>query len=560
MSSSLASSYPVPTTKSKPGAGHSTARSRSAAPVYHTLRGWTPPSNALPPVFPMQEFDTSRAERTTIGHGYAFAQLFGHICRFSYERDAWYIYDSRTWVRDNGELMSRLRLEARGRYLDDAEALRRTAQQTPDDDTRAARLDAAKKFAGHVHATLGTPKALAMMVDAAKATMAPHGKLLDLSVRENAFDTHPHLLNCQNCVVDLRTGVPRPHDPALMLSKLAPVVYIADAQAPRFLQAIRRIMGGDMRRVRYLQRVLGYLLTGESRERKVIVFYGKTGSNGKSTISNILIRLVGQDFASGLPVSTLLAKRFGSDEIDVGLTSINGKRVVVAVEPNKGARFNTGVVKSLSGNDEAGVQARRPHQRELESVRPGAKILLLTNHLPLWEDDQAFNERFLIVPFDEVFRGKDEHQDLARELVEEEGPGILAWLVEGARLYYEHGLDVPSDIVEDGEARRLEDDLMGRWFADCCTLDAMAAAPVTQLYESYVWHLREVLRAPAADIVSLKAFSPALDRWSVSRERKRENGENAKMRVRGIRLRVGAGGEVLDAGEDEAAASDATHK
>ena len=333
-----------------------------------------------------------------------------------------------------------------------------------------------------------------------------------------------------------------PHDPGLMLSELAPITLVPGAQAPRFQKAVSDMMRGDAERVAFLQRVLGYLITGEWRERKVVVFLGLGGSNGKSTIANIVKRVLGGHFISGLPLSTILERRFGADEIDVGLTSMNGKRVVIAVEPNRNTRFNTGMVKALSGGDEAGPMARRPHQRELETVTPGAKMLLLTNHVPSWQDDQSFNERFLLVPFQEQFRGSAERKDL---LLAAESPDILYWLVEGARLYYRDGLQVPEDIATDTSELHSDASPSDSWFRNSCVTDTNAVSSVMELYESYKWHLCDVLRTPVGEVQSLKAFSQSLGAWKGTRFRGRLPGSsNPVTLVRGIRLLVGAGGQV----------------
>lgn len=510
---------------------------------------WAPPSVAVDPAFPMREFDTWKAERNTLGHGFAFAQLFGHVCRYSYGEQCWYVYDGRVWIRDDGRIMDELRRAARERYVADVARYRRLLRHSEDDyrvGEAGQASDDASRFAHHVQSALSTPKALAMMVDAARTTSV-QGRVVSQAVDVAAFDNHRHLLSTLNCVLDLRNGVAMAHDPTLMLTKLAPIVYDPAAVAPRFMKAVLQIMGGDLARVAFLQRVFGYLMTEEARERKVVVFLGLRGSNGKTTLANILTRLLGTQFVSSLPVATLLEKRFGADEIDVGLTSINGKRVVIAVEPNANARFNSGVIKALAGNDLAGPAARRPHQRELEAIKPGAKILLLTNHVPHWEDDKTFNERFLLVPFEQEFRGEAERRNLGEELVGAEGPGILNWMLDGARLYYERGLEVPGDIADDTAELRLEGNLLEGWFQACCVADPEAMASVTELHESYQWHLTEVLKAPANDVLSMKAFSPKLNNWKVKRSRGRwRDSTYAMSLVRGIRLKVRAGGLAED--------------
>lgn len=547
MSSSSAQNYPeIPAARNPdfPGRPHLVA----LADGYDCEATWTPPVTAVAPNFPTHPFDTWTAERNTLGHGVAFAQLFGHICRFSYSLGRWFVYDGRVWLLDDGSKMGELRQRARMRFQEDVDRYRRVVRKSQGADDEDASDTASKdvaRFASHVRETLSTPKALALMVDAA-VTTGHRGKIESLAVDTEGFDTHRHLLNTLNCVLDLRTGVARPHDPEFMLTKLAPVVYVPTAQAPRFVQTVSEIMGGDPERVAFLQRVLGYLITGESRERKVVVFLGRSGSNGKTTISNILTQVLGTELVITLPGSTLVEKGYGGGEIDVGLASINGNRVVIALEPKERTRFDTGVVKALTGGDIAGPMARRPHQRELQAVKPGAKILMLTNHVPSWENDQAFNERFLLVPFEEQFRDGAEHKDLALELFSQESSGILNWLVEGARRYYECGLEIPKDIELDTAELRLEGDPAEAWFQSCCSMDIGSKASVSALYDSYRWHVTEVLGKPAAEVASLTAFSQSLSKWKGKRVRERVAGSpNPIAMVHGIRLLVGVGGQAL---------------
>ena len=518
------------------------------------LCGWTPPMHAVPPMFTMQDFDTWKAEWNTLGHGFVFQQLFGHIARFSYEQDAWYVYDGRSWVRDRGDQIVMLSRLARERFVSDAKRLGREAEELLgathfEEQQRESARSVALKFKDHVGKTLSTPKALATMVDAAKVAAPSAGDPISLAIDVGSLDRRPELLCVENGVVNLRTGGAMPHDPELQLSRIAPIVYRPGAEAPRFMKFLLDIMGGDRSRVQFLLRVLGYLLTGESRERKIVVFHGANGDNGKTTLTNILRALLGSALVGTLPVAALLAKRFGADEIDVGLASIDGRRVVVALEPNAGSRFNTGIVKALAGNDRDGIAARTPYQRTLTNIRTGAKVLMVTNHLPVWENDEPFNNRFLVVPFTKSFKGQAADRHLEEILLAEEADGIFALLVQGARDYYARGLRIPSEITEAAQASHRDADTLGTWFDACCTPEQGAVASVTELFESYAWHARHVQQAGDDAMLSLKAFSAALDRYQVSRARRHHAGSaNAISVAAGIRLRVGEGGEVLDRG------------
>ncbi len=129
------------------------------------------------------------------------------------------------------------------------------------------------------------------------------------------LDRDPWLLSLENGTIDLKTGQLRAHCREDLISKLIPLKYDTSAQCPRFMQFIYRIMGDGPdafadakeradRLVQYLQRLLGCAATGKA-EKVLVIFYGRLGNNGKTTLLTTISRAL--ETVSTAPRSTLTA-------------------------------------------------------------------------------------------------------------------------------------------------------------------------------------------------------------------------------------------------------------
>ena len=122
------------------------------------------------------------------------------------------------------------------------------------------------------------------------------------------LDRDPWVLNVGNGTLDLRTGKLRTHDRADLLTRLVPVPYYAVATCPIWLAFLDRIMAGNEQLISFLQRAIGYTLTGSSRERVLFMLHG-SGANGKSTLVETIAALLG-DYARSTRAETLLVKHY----------------------------------------------------------------------------------------------------------------------------------------------------------------------------------------------------------------------------------------------------------
>jgi putative DNA primase/helicase len=231
------------------------------------------------------------------------------------------------------------------------------------------------------------------------------------------------------------------------------------ASRPLFDRFLERIMPDEDMRA-FLQRILGYCLTGSTREHKLFLFYG-TGRNGKSTLINV-VRTVMGDYAMGSPVATFLAKREGNSgsEASPDLARLPGARMVTAAEPPEGARLDESKVKEVTGGDPMTV--RHLNQGFFE-FRPAFKAIIATNHRPtIRGTDWGIWSRINLVPFTVQIPEDEIDRSLERKLTEE-AEGILQWMLTGAEDWFNGGLRPPEKAIAAVEAYRADEDPVGEF-------------------------------------------------------------------------------------------------
>ena len=344
----------------------------------------------------------------------------------------------------------------------------------------------------------------------------------DLIADPKDFDTDPWLLNCLNGVLDLRTGELRPHEPALKITKLCPVAYNPDAQAPTWERFLDKIFLNDTELISYVKRACGYSITGDVREDKLFVCWG-TGANGKSTMLQTLRRALG-DYAGAIAPAVIVTK--GRDTHPTAVADLHGLRFAIAIETEEDQRLAEAQVKALTGRD--AIKARFVH-RDYFEFNPNAKIWLATNHRPLIRDSSpAIWRRIALIPFRAFFPPERQDKTLGEKLWRER-EGILAWLVQGCLDWQRHGLGECSAVAEATEIYRSEMDALQGWLEERCVPDPRAVTPFKDLYDDYVNWCSETDQEP----LGKRAFANRLTEKGF--ETARVKGE-AKAR-RGLRLR-----------------------
>ena len=300
----------------------------------------------------------------------------------------------------------------------------------------------------------------------------------ELPVRPAELDADQWALNVPNGTLDLRSGELRPHRREDRLTKLAGAAYDPDAQCPTWLAVLDKIMGGSAGLIRFLQRAIGYALTGDTREQVLFILYG-TGQNGKSTLLETLAALLG-DYAQTAEFSTFLAR--DRDTVRNDLADLFGARFVSAVEAEGGRRLAEALIKSLTGGDT--IKARFLFQ-EYFRFRPTFKLFLAANQKPVIRGtDIGIWRRIRLIPFTVQIPEPEQDKALPEKL-RAELAGILAWSLRGCLDWQRHGFDVPDEVKEATDGYRAEMDVLGDFLAERCALEPAGWATTRDLYKAY---------------------------------------------------------------------------
>ena len=238
-------------------------------------------------------------------------------------------------------------------------------------------------------------------------------------------------------------------------------------------------MAGNADLIEFLQRAIGYSLTGDTSERAFLILHG-AGRNGKSTLLETVRAVLGPDYADRTRTETLLAKKEG--EIPNDVAKLRGLRFVTASEADEGRRLAEATIKDLTGGDAISARFMRA---EWFSFLPQFKLWLGTNHRPVIRGtDNAVWDRIRLVPFDVRIPEAEQDKHLRDKLLAE-APGILAWAVEGCRSWRQDGLGAPREVREATAGYRGEMDVLGAFLDDCCIVDPNAHAAAKDLYAAY---------------------------------------------------------------------------
>jgi putative DNA primase/helicase len=299
-------------------------------------------------------------------------------------------------------------------------------------------------------------------------------------VDDNKLDADPWLLNTTNGTIDLRTGDCEDHDPRDLLTKLAPVAANRAAKFPQFRKFLKHITGGDRALMKYVKICAGYSLTGSTQEQVFFFCYGKSGSNGESTLVNLLRDMLG-DYSRHTPTNTLLTNKYDNN-IPSDLARLAGVRMVTAIEANFDRQLDEAKLKSMTGGEP--ITARFMRQDYFE-FNPAFKLWLVANDMPrVRGTDTAFWRRVRVIPFEIQIPESEKDPELPAKL-REEFPGILAWAVRGCKEWQANGLIEPP-AVERASGRWLEAaDHLKRFVAECLIVDPENRLPSSMLLNQY---------------------------------------------------------------------------
>lgn len=407
--------------------------------------------------FDVAPTDTKKIGKfTDLGNGEYFAAYYEGKVKYCTQMDKWLIWDKTRWVIDGANQIMVLAGKCVRSMYDHISRM--------DDD------DLKKKLFNHAMKSEDVRK-LKAMITVAKGYMP-------VSVDE--LDQDPWLLNSPTGIIDLKTGQLLPHDPEKNMTKIITARYDPLATCPVFEGFIHSVFDGNKNIIGFMQRFLGYCLTGDTREQQFIIAFGD-GRNGKGTLLNLIQEILA-DYAKATPTDVLYSKKFDKASNDVA--RLAGARFVLASEGEKGKKFDEPLIKKMTGQD---LLAARFLYKETFEFMPQFKLCMMTNDKPVAsEDDAALWARIQLVPFIKKFEGKTQDKTLKYRLRDtQELSGILQWLIAGCLEWQRSGLNPPEEVVSATREYRSENDKLKDWMDDCCVVNENVVSFPKELYRSF---------------------------------------------------------------------------
>ena len=424
----------------------------------------------------MDPWQDGRYGNSDIGDGFLFADFYRESARFVSERKCWYVFDGRAWREDPGALKA---MELCKRL---AMLLRLLAAEVSDISWQ----DACMKRALRWHSRR---KRETVLKDASGVHC--------LGMAD--FDRDPYLFNCLNGTLDLKTRQFRAHRPGDLLTMLSGVAYDPGADSARWAQFVQEVMGaaetGDLvtdadaaadawEKGVYLQKALGYALTGDTRYECLFILHGATTRNGKGTAMETFLRLMGDYGRTARPESIGARFQLNSSGPNEDVARLNGARFVNISEPDRKLVLSASLVKTLTGNDT--ITARYLHENSFE-YRPRFKMFINTNYLPQVTDLTLFlSGRVKTIPFNRHFDIQEQDRGLKDLFARpEQLSGILNWCLEGLEMLEKEGMDEPEAVRAATKNYARSNDKMSLFMEECLERAPGERTRTSDIYRRY---------------------------------------------------------------------------
>lgn len=371
---------------------------------------------------------------TDCGNAERLVEQHGEGIRFCREMKSWLVWDGCRWVANCGAAVElakktvrslhheRNQIVSHAERCDGWEILRQRADALTRWEMRS---ESAARITAMLHLAKSDPR---------------------VSVSSQNLDRNSWVLNVPNGTVDLRYARLREHRPEELLTKIAGAEYRADAKCPRWKQFLGEVFEPHPDLIPFVQRAVGYTLTGDARCECVFVLVG-SGRNGKSTLIGVLDELLGE-YAGIAEIETFLTSR--GNPLREDIADMRGRRLVSAQEPSMTGALAEATLKWLSGGDR--LRARRLYEHTQE-FHPSHKLWLAVNRLPtIRSDDRAARARLRVIPFDVSFERRPDRE--LKSQLSSELSGILRWALEGCLHWRREGLNPPPIVMDVAQLER----------------------------------------------------------------------------------------------------------
>jgi putative DNA primase/helicase len=436
---------------------------------------------------PDSEFIMRCLRENELGDGNLFKHLYREDFVFNKAADCWMSWEGHHWTVDT---------------MDNALASVEGVAQVFQDEARKISKEIykleSKEDGGGVGKLKAQRKSMNKRVAALRSSSRrkncltfAHTSQNALAIRGDEIDQKPWLIACKNGVLNLRTGELEPGRHRDMLLKASPVEWKGiDAPCETWEKSILEIFSGSQPLVECFQRVCGYAMVGKVLQSILVVMTGR-GRNGKSLIVETLAKVLGP-LSGAIPSEMLLDQfRASSAGPSPDIMSLRGLRMAFASETDDGCKISPSRVKWLTGNDT--ITGRNPHDKHPVQFKPSHTLFLLTNHKPhAPAEDFAFWERIVLFPFDLSFVDREPRNEnecradpnLARKL-EDELPGILAWMVRGCLSWQVQGVAPPAAVKDAVKDYQRKEDSIADFIDECCIVGEEFSVGATAVFQAF---------------------------------------------------------------------------
>ena len=314
------------------------------------------------------------------------------------------------------------------------------------------------------------------------------------------------LFNFDNGTVDLRTGEFREQQRQDLFNQKSPVIYDPEAECPTWLGFLNKIFAGNNNLIDFLQRTIGYAMTGQTSEQSMFILYG-SGANGKSTLCDVLNCGMGS-YGMVTPASTLMAK--GNNSIPNDVARLQGVRFVTSAETDDNRRFAEATIKQLTGDKKVSARFMRGEYFEFTPI---LKLFLSTNHKPqIKGTDNGIWRRVKLIPFTVTIPPEEQDHHLYEKLIAEL-PGIMRWAIQGCMSWQKEGLNTPSEVQTATNEYRSEMDVLRQFLDEECVTDARSQVSAKEIYSRYtIWCEENGERAESQRKFGQRLFERGFDR------------------------------------------------
>jgi P4 family phage/plasmid primase-like protien len=407
--------------------------------------------------------------RTDADNAEMFTSTYKNKIRYVHGM-GWHVWNENIWVPDDDTAMIttlavEMMVRIRGEALEEA--------------TAPGRHDAALARAAWADASLNSSRLKAII------SLASMNEVIRLDVKElNAAPTI-HYLSVEGGMVDLRTGEFLQANPKLNITYSTNVPYKPDAKCPFWLKTLRLALNNNEQLINYMQRAIGYSLTGSISEQCFFICWGESGNNGKSTIMETLHKLLGT-YAQTIDMRVLLQVGNGdlNNRTQSSLARLPGTRMVAVSEAEENNWLSESYVKVATGGD--GIEVCKKYQEPFTYI-PQFKLWMRTNERPrIKSTTEPIWRRVKLIPFiHEIPLEQRMRRDDVDAKLQAEFPGILAWCVQGAIEWYKNGLQDPEDVKNAVAEYRGDMDVVKQFFTDCTVLDDKMSVGRIELFQIF---------------------------------------------------------------------------